>query len=679
MAGSPEKFILELVDKVTGPAKTAEAATSKLYDSMSRAMKSAQVVSSSFAKGKAEAEKASAKDVIAANKQAADAIKQRAQVEESALRVASAKAAGLAKIAKEQAKIDKAGAAQIKAQRDSAKAMDVVAGKTEKLSGVSKRSSAIADGVTEAFGSMGAKALAIAGPLAAAGAAFAFVKTGFDAALDSSNFKTQTQAQLESMTGSAAKAKETFNHIQRIADELVIGQDRAAALSTDLMKNARLPRVKLEESITALVALERGQGADASAKLESIIKGHALKRTFAITREDAMTMGANMQEVYAAIAKQTKQGVDVVRMKMMQGRISARDGLDAMNALLIKKNKAALEAGNMDPKAMFAKAKETFSRIFEDVNLKPILDSVREFIVLFDRSTVSGKAIRLIMTSLFDVLGKVGKALFQAVRVGFVLATIAALKLYIAAYPALNSIVKIVKKLGGGGGDGALEMLGKAAALVFDGIVAGMSVVSEAVSGVFDIFSSFVDLISGPAIFNAVEKIKSIFADGFSIEAFMRLGEMIVNGIIAGMEAVGGRFGKAAFNIKEKIVGNLKSALGIHSPARALMPIGHYSMEGVRVGAERNAVNLADSVTYKAPGGGLPFASGALASAASGAASGASASGASSGASITVNGTNITINAGNGATAQSIADILPGALTVAFENLALQLGQPVGA
>ena len=679
MAGSPEKFILELVDKVTGPAKTAEAATSKLYDSMSRAMKSAQVVSSSFAKGKAEAEKASAKDVIAANKQAADAIKQRAQVEESALRVASAKAAGLAKIAKEQAKIDKAGAAQIKAQRDSAKAMDVVAGKTEKLSGVSKRSSAIADGVTEAFGSMGAKALAIAGPLAAAGAAFAFVKTGFDAALDSSNFKTQTQAQLESMTGSAAKAKETFNHIQRIADELVIGQDRAAALSTDLMKNARLPRVKLEESITALVALERGQGADASAKLESIIKGHALKRTFAITREDAMTMGTNMQEVYAAIAKQTKQGVDVVRMKMMQGRISARDGLDAMNALLTKKNKAALEAGNLDPKAMFAKAKETFSRIFEDVNLKPILDSVREFIILFDRSTVSGKAIRLIMTSIFDVLGKVGKTLFQAVRVGFVLATIAALKLYIAAYPALNSIVKIVKKLGGGGGDGALEMLGKTAALVFDGIVASMSVVSEAVSGVFDIFSSFVDLISGPAIFNAVEKIKSIFADGFSIEAFMKLGEMVVNGIIAGMEAVGGRFGKAAFNIKEKIVGNLKSALGIHSPARALMPIGHYSMEGVRVGAERNAVNLADSVTYKAPGGGLPFASGALASAASGAASGASASGASSGASITVNGTNITINAGNGATAQSIADILPGALTVAFENLALQLGQPVGA
>lgn len=679
MAGSPERFILEMVDKVTGPAKVAESATTKLYNMLNRTIKSAQIASTSFAKGKAEAEKASAKDIIAANKKAAESVKMSLKVEESALKVASAKQAGIAALAKEQAKIDKASAAQIKAQRDSAKAMDVASGKADKLKEASRGSKKGIQSMGDAADELRGNLMKALGPLALAAAGIATAKAIFSSAIEGANFKKQTQAQLESMTGSAAKAKETFNHIQRIADELVIGQDRAASLSTDLMKNARLPRVKLEESITALVALERGQGADASAKLESIIKGHALKRTFAITREDAMTMGTNMQEVYAAIAKQTKQGVDVVRMKMMQGRISARDGLDAMNALLIKKNKAGLEAGKLDPAAMMSKVGETFKRIFEDIDLGPFLDSMREFILLFDRSTVSGKAIKLMMNGLFTVLGGITKALFHGLRVGFVLATIAAMKLYISAYPALNSIVKIVKKLGGGGGDGALEMLGKVWDIVAGNIATSLGVMSEGISAVLDIFSSFVDLISGPAIFNAVEKIKSIFADGFSIEAFMKLGEMVVNGIIAGMEAVGGRFGKAAFNIKEKIVGNLKDALGIHSPARALMPIGHYSMEGVRVGAERNAVNLAESVTYKAPGGGLPFAAGAMASAASGAASGASASSAASGASITVTGTNITINAGNGATAQGIADMLPGALTVAFENLALQLGQPVGA
>ena len=673
MSGGLEQFIIKLVDQVSGPAKAAENASSRLEKQLKASVSSSSGFSQAKSKDRAKADVEAFKAQIAAAKSAEAAIMRAAKADEAAMKITVARAKAAAMAAAQQSKLEKANAASAKALEKGSGAMAGSTGKLTKMSGQGKMAASVSEGVTEALGGMASKALAVAGPLAAMAGAFMFVKTGFEAALDSSNFKTQTKAQLESMTGSADKAKETFNHIQRIADELVIGQDRAASMSTDLMKNARLPRVKLEESITALVALERGQGADASSKLESIIKGHALKRTFAITREDAMTMGTNMKEVYGAIAKQTGQGVDVVQMKMRTGQISARDGLDAMNALLIKKNKAALEAGNLDPNAMFAKAKETFKRIFEDVNLKPILDSVREFIILFDRSTVSGRAIRLIMTSVFNVLGQLAKGTFQTIRVGCVLITIAGLKLYIALFPALTKIVKLFKKLGGGGGEGVIEALGKAAGIVFDGLIAGISVASEIVGVFFDLWGDMVDMISGPAIFDAIEKIKTLFKDGFSIEAFMGIGNMIVEGIIAGITNAGTKFGQAAFKIKETIVGHLKGALGIHSPARALMPIGHYSMEGINEGAKRNKVDLSEHMSFNAGKSPKSSAKGASTSMLE-----AAAGPAQSSAGITVSGTQITINAGSGADAKAIADLVPGALMKAFEGIAIQLGQPVG-
>lgn len=663
-AGAPEQFILQMVDQISGPAKAAQGASGALERQMRNMVEKA---------GDLSAKLSAEKSMLA-------------KLQAGYLDNAAAAGTDAAKVEKLQLAILKQHAAVTKATRSLRDHTE----KSEDLGKKTKKSTSIADGITEAFGDMGMKALAIAAPLAAVGAAIGFLKVGFEAAFDTANFKTQTTAQLESMTGSAEKAKQTFNHIQRIADELVIGNDRAAKMSTDLMKNARLPRVKLEESITALVALERGQGADASAKLESIIKGHALKRTFAITREDAMAMGTNMKEVYKEIADRTGQGVDVVRMKMMQGRISARQGLDAMNSLLSRKNKAALEAGKLDPTAMFAKAKETFKRLFEDVNLQPILKSIQSFILLFDRSTASGRGMKTILTAVFNTVGKIGAFAFKIVREGLVWMTIGALKFYITAFPLINSIYKLFQKLGGNG-EGGAAFLGKVISGAFDIAAISLKNTITVATAIFDIFNDFVDLISGPAIYNAVQTILGFFKDGFSFDAFMNLGGYIIDGIIAGMKYGLGKMAAVAVDIKDNVVGSFKSAFGIHSPAKATEPLGGHIMGGMGVGAKKNPLRLADHVDTSLPpvptmqgpsfrmgsmaapsfGGGMSGAAGAL-----GQGMGAAASASGGGSTITLEAGAVVIHASNGETAQQIFDMLPGALTKQIENVAMQLGQP---
>lgn len=112
---------------------------------------------------------------------------------------------------------------------------------------------------------------------------------------------------------------------------------------------------------------------------------------------------------------------------------------------------------------------------------------------------------------------------------------------------------------------------------------------SYLVGGLFNGLSGLWDTIKG--IFTeAIEGIKSFF----SLENLKEIGSNAVKGLLNGLSSIGN-------SIKEwagGILGNIKSALGIHSPSTETEELGEYTVDGYVNGLYANATGLESALAF---------------------------------------------------------------------------------
>jgi hypothetical protein len=434
------------------------------------------------------------------------------------------------------------------------------------------------------FASMAAAAIA-----ALAVAFGALVIGGAKIALDAALFKARTMAGLKSVTDSAGAARDTFLDIRRISDEIGISEQKAQSLGLSLL-DAGVSQAALGDTIKSIATLEKVRGEQAAGKLQELIKKSAASGAFKLEGESLVGTGLAAADVIGELAKKMGKSNAEVEAQIKAGKISAADGIAALNT--------ALTAKLGDPKGLtsfgdaISKVGEMFTRLFEQVDPAPLVGAIREIASWLDTSTPAGQALAFILTNVFQGLFNAAQVVLPYVKIAFLELVIVALKIYIALKPAIKAFDEMAVALGAVGGGGQI-LRG-----LIDFWASGLILTAQIITFVVQQFAALVAMATG-----AWTALKGIF----SAEGALGLAQSLIQGLVAGIGGGGGLVSQALVSLGQGAISAVKGVLGIASPSKVMAELGGHTAEGFARGAEdgtARAQGALESVTAPPSAGG---------------------------------------------------------------------------
>lgn len=535
-----------------------------------------------------------------------------------------------------------------------------------KLVAAEKEQAAAGGESAESLEVFSAEALAAAAAVAAVAIAIgALVIGGAKIALEAAHFKSNTTDALKSALGSEEAAKDTFIQIRRISDEIGISEKRAQSLGLSLI-DAGVAQKDLGDAIKAIAILEKVRGTEVANKLQKVIEQTAASGKFELNAKKLAGTGISEADVIGALAKQMKLSQAEVQAQMKAGKITATEGVKAIQDAIT--TNFGKDAGGFETvQDGLSKIYEMFTRLFEDVDASGILDSLKEVASWLDTSTVAGSALHFIFTTAFQGLFDLLKALLPYAKEGFLELVIVALKIYIAFKPLEKQLEKLAKDMGITGDAG--DTLGTVITFLIDVFGVWLRFVISRVEVLIEIIQTIVDIFNviGDAASFAFDSISAgaaavwdflsgLFDPAKSTEVATSLIQGLIDGIIGGGPLVS----DAMKTLGNKALDSVKDVLGIHSPSQAMAELGNYTVAGFTGAVNDNAdAAQASLANVVAP----PAAS----APASGAASGGG------GVTVVFEPGSVVVQAGGG-NAQEIAEAVESKLADMLENLAMQYG-----
>ena len=506
----------------------------------------------------------------------------------------------------------------------------------------------------------------MAGMAAAALAAFAAVLAaafigGAKLAIDAAHFKAQTLAALQSVTGTSLAAQDTFINIRRISDEIGISEAKAQKLGLSLL-DAGVAQKDLGDTIKSIAMLEKVRGEEAAGKLQELIKKSAAAGTFKMEGESLVGTGLAQADVISELAKKLGTSNAAVEAQLKAGKITAADGIAAINGALNAKmgggGKGLSSFGDVLEKAF-----EIFKRLFEDVNVAPLLEAVAEMGSWFDKSTVLGNTLHEIIGGTFDTFFQMAKDALPYAKTALLEIIITALKIYIAMKPLIKSFDDLGTAIFGAGNTGTaifdtfMYALGNWS-VVFDivvfavkGFVDALTMVVNAFQVLYAVGSTVLTAIEG-----AFDSVYGGLAGVFSSENAIALATTLIDGLVGGLSGGAGRVIQAMVGVGQGAIDGVKGVLGIRSPSAV--------MAGLADNAVNSFADTAEDGTAKTQGA-LEAVVAPPAAAGGG--------GGGGGASITIEAGAIVIT-GAGESAPALAELLEARLAEMLESVLMQMG-----
>ena len=257
--------------------------------------------------------------------------------------------------------------------------------------------------------------------------------------------------------------------------------------------------------------------------------------------------------------------------------------------------------------------KSNLSGLFGGLKIDALLKGLALLINLFDESTASGKAIKVVFESLFQPLvdGAAGAA--PKIERFFIQAEILALRALIAIKPYGSTILLIGKAFLIGVAIITGVVLG-AFALLAVAIGAVVATVGALIYGFYTLATSISEsgasaekAVTGAfgsvrdAITGAIDFIKSI--------SLAEIGTQLIQGLINGITGAGSALIASVKGVVTDAIAAAKNALGIHSPSTVFAEIGVQTGAGMQVGIESSTpgvqgalAGMTSSTTSTAPG-----------------------------------------------------------------------------
>lgn len=385
---------------------------------------------------------------------------------------------------------------------------------------------------------------------------------GVHFALEMSEFKENAIAAYASVTGTAEEGEEAFDQIEGLGKDIHLPVERAHEMAQQLMEQGLENMQEVEGVIHAVSDLQRTGNERGAQKLQRLVEKSLASGTFEAKGKALAGTGVSMPELAAQLAEDLHKPVSAIKGEMKAGRITAEEGIGAIEAVFSKSKIHQIAAAKFTLTDLTTDLKNDFRGLFEDVNAGPLLDAFHDLAWVFGESTDKAGGLKAGITDLFDwVNANVAPIIDefivfgQDVEIGF-------LRAYIATKPIREEF----EKIGMTSGDWEtveLTIQGVAEALVTAAIYAArlvnaMIAVVEEITGL----GPAGEKAGGGLAMSIVEGFSNALTQGSTFTA--RIMDHLVHGTI-----------QAGRNAAEA-----------HSPARTGIDLGSDIAEGVMLGID---------------------------------------------------------------------------------------------
>lgn len=500
------------------------------------------------------------------------------------------------------------------------------------------------------------EALAVVG-----GAIGAVVIAGAALAIEASEAKAKMVGLFDALGEGKVTGKETVAMLDQLGDSIGQTREKLAPLAQAFMRMGVTGTEQLRSLTLAAAsagALAEG-GGEAFEKMFKKISAAA--QTGAALKIPLKGLGslADMGLTVDDVARKMGVSAQKLQQQLKAGSVDAKKFGDALQGALVEKGAGPLERAGASLTNVWAKFKENITKMFEDVDVGPFLEEVKQLFDIFSMAKPSGQAMKSGIGGFFKEVFALATKLVPMVKHFLLDMVIYGLRAYIALKPIAKWFQDLLKNqkvmsilITAFKGFGmVLLVVGAAIALVVTAIVACWAAAVALIVAVYAAIAAFYEFTqdTGKAI---ADWSKS------SIDAAKNFIAGLVNGIKSGVGDVVAAVKGLATQAKD----GFKKALGISSPSKVMMQFGAHVAGGAAEGISSGApeVHAASRELAGAAAGG--FAGGA-----EGSAGGKSGGG---GVSVNVEKGAITIN-GAGKSAEEITEAM---LALVFERLVLAQG-----
>lgn len=386
----------------------------------------------------------------------------------------------------------------------------------------------------------------------------------------------------KALAGSASGGAAVTAMVERLSASLPFATAEIQGWAQSLLA-AGLTGQRLEASIKAVAAASALMGDQGGAAAENLIKKLA---------EGGQGATALMKQIQEGGGKSNKllgdMGLSTHDLAAAMGMtdaafakstLSADQMNDAITKALAKKGAGPLDdLGNTLPN-IFQKAREGFLSLFSGLGpaVKPLMATIKSLFGEFDKGSGAISALKPIVTSVFSTLFSWATTAVHAIHAGFLLITIAALKVYIAIKPIIDKIKEFAKSAAI---MTALKIAAIALAVPFVIIAAVIGVVVVIAAA---LVAAFVAIVAGIAyvvggilnfVSGAAEALASWVAGAAGAAADF------VAGLVQGIAAGAGAVISAVKGLASGALSAFTGALGIHSPSRVMLEHGEKNIAG---------------------------------------------------------------------------------------------------
>ncbi len=401
----------------------------------------------------------------------------------------------------------------------------------------------------------------------------------------------------EAAAGSAAGARALEGITSRVLAKTAATREEVAALANEYAR-LRLSARAIEGAVSAVTVATQAMGASAGSTIKGLIDRGVDKKNFWLNALDLKGTGLAFKDVARALAKNMGVAVGAAESALRDGRVRLEDGIKALDRAV------GVRFGDIAKKQMLAlpvqiaRAKANLGRIFEGVDVTPVLAGLDRVLSLLDETTETGRALRTMAKS---VLQPLANAAGQALPLleGFVYGAVLAIQGLVMW--GLKAALAVKRMFGGSSllkDIDAFELAVYAGAGAVGGFVGLIAVLAGAfatcavslaiiTAPIWLTVAAFVAL--GVAIWYGISYIVDAVDSALGAFDKLDLGDAvsaIIDGLFLGITGGTGHVGDAFKRLAQAGLKAFKSALGIASPSRVFRAEGRWIPAGVAEGVD---------------------------------------------------------------------------------------------
>jgi hypothetical protein len=454
-----------------------------------------------------------------------------------------------------------------------------------------------AGGAGEGMLSLASVAGLLATALAAAGAASVSLGIAFAKwVLGAGNAARSMQLMREAALGSAQNAANLGTHVDDLAKRVATPKEKLNELAVALSRT-RLSGDAIVDTFNLVGQAGAAMGDDVGNTLKDIVtRGQQFGR-MQLNPAELFGTGLDFTDVAMELAKGMGVSVEAARAALLEGRVKLDDGAKALRKAVESRFGDINMRKMLDLNVIADKFRENLSNLTKGVNLEPVLKSLSRLAGLFDESSMTGKALKFLVTTLGNVLGESFVKAEPALTAFFKGLIIAVLRTALVFKRFKDSLKDAL------GDNESLKRIDWiktamfAAKVVVGGLVVTMVSLAAAVAVVVAPLLLLADAFE--TVWDWGEKVIASFdylKDEIDEKGWEEVGKNILEGLAKGIESNIKAVTDAVKGVIDKIKSTFTGDLKIHSPSKLTYDYGQNTGEGYVRGLKDKASSAADAV-----------------------------------------------------------------------------------